>query len=105
MGYIVFAALFKLAGMYDFEAKVKNLELMIRLLSIGVGAGLFVGLYSSDRANQFLHEVVAELARVTWPSQKESWNNTFIVVVAVLVTSLFLWGVDTLWAKFIQMVL
>jgi len=105
IGYIVFAAAFKLAGVYDIETKVKNLDLIIRFGSMGLGVLLFAGLYRSDSANQFMHEVVTELARVTWPTSKETWGNTWIVVIAVLVTSVFLWLMDTLWARFIQFLL
>ncbi len=102
VGYIVFAAAFKLAGVYDFETKVKNLELLVRFGSVGIGVVLFTILYRSDSANQFMHEVVTELSRVTWPTSKETWGNTWIVLIAVLVTSVFLWVLDTLWARFIQ---
>lgn len=105
VGYIVFAAAFKLAGVYDIETKVKNLDLLIRFGSMGIGVFLFTGLYRSDKANQFMHEVVTELARVTWPTSKETWGNTWIVVIAVLISSVFLWLMDTLWARFIQFII
>jgi preprotein translocase subunit SecE len=105
IGYVVFAALFKLAGVYDFESQVKNVDLVIRMSSLVLGALLFFGLYKSEAANQFMHEVVAELTRVTWPTQKETVSATFIVVIMVLVTGVLLGLVDKFWTLVIQWIL
>ncbi|MBC7385645.1 MAG: preprotein translocase subunit SecE [Cryobacterium sp.] len=105
IGYLVFAALFKLAGVYDFEAKVKNIDLLIRMVSLGLGAVLFFGLYKNESANQFMHEVVTELSRVTWPTQKETTSATFVVVIMVLITGLLLGLLDKFWTLVIQWIL
>ena len=105
IGYIIFAGLFKLAGVYDFEAKVKNIDLVIRLVSIGIGALLFLILYKNDTANQFMHETVTELSRVTWPTNKETISSTWIVILMVLVTGLILGFFDKFWTLVIQWIL
>jgi preprotein translocase subunit SecE len=105
IAYIVFVALFKLAGVYDFEAKVKNIDLVIRLGALVLGAILFFGLYKSDTANQFMHETVTELSRVTWPTNKETVNATFVVLIMVLITGLLLGLVDKFWTLVIQWIL
>lgn len=105
IGYIVFAALFKLAGVYDFEAKVKNIDLVIRLVSMGLGAVLFLGLYKNESANQFMHEVVTELTRVTWPTNNETMSATVVVVIMVLVTGLLLGLLDKFWTLVIQWII
>ena len=105
IGYIVFAALFKLAGVYDFESKVKNIDLVIRLVSMGLGAVLFLGLYKNESANQFMHEVVTELTRVTWPTNKETMSATFVVVIMVLISGLLLGLFDKFWTLVIQWIL
>ena len=105
IGYIVFAGLFKLAGVYDFEAKIKNIDLVIRLVSMAIGALLFLILYKNDSANQFMHETVTELTRVTWPTNKETVSATFIVVIMVLITGLILGLVDKFWTLVIQWIL
>ncbi len=105
IGYLVFAGLFKLAGVYDFEAKVKNIDLVIRLASMGVGALLFLILYKNDSANQFMHETVTELSRVTWPTNRETISSTWIVVIMVLVTGMILGLLDKFWTLVIQWIL
>jgi preprotein translocase subunit SecE len=105
IGYIVFAGLFKLAGVYDFEAKVKNIDLVIRLVSLAIGGLLFLILYKNESANQFMHEAVTELSRVTWPTNKETISSTWVVLIMVLVTGLILGLLDKFWTLVIQWIL
>ncbi len=105
IGYLVFAALFKLAGIYDVEAQVKNVDMVIRLISLGLTLVLFVGLYRNETANQFMHEAVTELSRVTWPTSKETTSATVVVLIMVLITGLLLGLVDKFWTLVIQWIL
>jgi preprotein translocase subunit SecE len=44
----------------------------------------------------FLIEVRNELKRVTWPSSKEVYATTFVVILVSIVFGLYLFGVDYL---------
>ncbi|RMF17602.1 MAG: preprotein translocase subunit SecE [Candidatus Dadabacteria bacterium] len=44
---------------------------------------------------QFLREVQAEAKRVQWPDARQTMVTTSVVLVFVLVTALFLFGVDS----------
>ena len=46
------------------------------------------------RFRTFLSEVVAELKKTTWPSKKEVYGTTVVVIVAVFITALYLFVVD-----------
>jgi preprotein translocase subunit SecE len=48
------------------------------------------------RSRRFLSEVRNELARVTWPSRKEVYATTFVVIVVSIFFGVYLWGVDLL---------
>ncbi len=43
---------------------------------------------------QFSREVRAEARKITWPSRRETWITTVMVIIMVLVASTFLWVVD-----------
>jgi preprotein translocase subunit SecE len=105
LAYMLFAAVLKLSGVFDLEAKVKNFELIVRLGSIGIGAAVFFGLYKWHAANQFMNEVVDELVQVTWPARKETINSTWVVIIFVLVMSGVLSVIDWVWTSFIQWIL
>lgn len=46
-------------------------------------------------ALSFFSEARTELRRVTWPTRSEATQTTFIVVAVTVVTSLILWGFDS----------
>jgi preprotein translocase subunit SecE len=52
-------------------------------------------------AKQFLREVRAELRKVAWPTRGEVINSTIIVLVAVIVMTTLIFGMDFAFAKFV----
>ncbi len=48
----------------------------------------------SNRMLNYFKEVKSELKKVVWPSFKQVKNNTFIVIVCVLVVGAFIWILD-----------
>ena len=47
-----------------------------------------------ERMRLFLSEVRNELKRVTWPSQKEVYATTVVVIATSIFFGLYLWGLD-----------
>ena len=54
---------------------------------------------------QFLREVKVELKKVTWPSRKQTFGSTVVVIVLVILISLFLGVVDMGLSSLIRIVL
>ena len=50
------------------------------------------------RANpiQFLQQVVREMKKVTWPSWKETWLTSVMVLIMVVLTMIFFFFVDSI---------
>ena len=48
------------------------------------------------RSRRFLSEVRNEMGRVTWPSRKEVYATTFVVILPPWSSGVYLWGVDLL---------
>jgi preprotein translocase subunit SecE len=46
------------------------------------------------RARRFLVEVRAELGRVTWPTRREVWATTIVVILTSLVFGIYLFTID-----------
>jgi preprotein translocase subunit SecE len=46
------------------------------------------------RGRRFLTEVRGELGRVTWPSRREVWATTLVVILTSLIFGLYLYGID-----------
>ena len=49
-----------------------------------------------QRTGEFLREVRNEMKRVTWPSQREVYATTVVVIVTSMVFGIYLWTVDQL---------
>ena len=47
-------------------------------------------------------DVLAEMKKVTWPSQNEVVGTTVVVLVATVVFAVYLWGCDILFYKAID---
>ncbi|BAP58609.1 preprotein translocase subunit SecE [Candidatus Tachikawaea gelatinosa] len=43
----------------------------------------------------FLKEAKKEIYKISWPTHKETFNITLIVIVITILTSLILWGLDS----------
>ena len=54
---------------------------------------------------QFVKEAFAELKKVSWPTRKEVWESTQVVVVSVLLISVFLGMIDILFGFLIKLVI
>jgi preprotein translocase subunit SecE len=46
------------------------------------------------RARRFLTDVRAELGRVTWPTSREVWATTVVVILVSMVFGIYLYVVD-----------
>ena len=55
----------------------------------------------SDRTKpaDFLREVRTELKRVAWPTKAETINSSIVVLVALIVLTAIIFGMDTFFAK------
>jgi preprotein translocase subunit SecE len=105
LAYIVFSLAGKVVGAYDLEARIHSIDLVLRGVSVAAGAILFVVLYRNDQVNQFMNEVVVELSRVTWPTQKDTTSATFVVIVMVIISGMILGLLDYCWVQLLKWVL
>jgi preprotein translocase subunit SecE len=46
------------------------------------------------RGRRFLSEVRVELSRVTWPTRREVWATTVVVILTSMLFGVYLWVVD-----------
>ena len=52
-----------------------------------------------QRAGEFVSEVRNEMKRVTWPTQREVYATTLVVILFSVVVGLYLFGVDLLFGR------
>jgi len=105
LGYILFELSFKFVGALDLEAKIRQIDWIIRFGSIGIAALTFLILFKNDKANQFTDDVVLELSRVTWPTTNDTTRATLVVVIMVLIAGMILGGLDVFWSWVVKSIL
>ena len=78
--------------------------LLYRIIGVIVisSLGLFI-LTTTQEGKEALKTVIdsrTEIRRVVWPTRTETTQTTFIVLVAITIAALILWGLDSLfgWA-------
>jgi len=49
-----------------------------------------------SRGRRFLVEARAELGRVTWPTRREVWATTIVVILVSSLIGVYLWSIDIL---------
>ncbi len=57
-----------------------------------------------DRSRGFFTEVRSEMRRVTWPSRREVYATTVVVILTSAFFGLYLWGLDMVLGRAIEWV-
>jgi len=58
-----------------------------------------------NEGRSFLSEVRAELKKVTWPSRKEVYSTTIVVVATSVFFGFYLWGLDLALSRVLSLAL
>ena len=71
---------------------------------IAVGAGLVAFItavitYRSQKIHTFVVEVCVELSKVTWPTRKETWSQTVVVIIVSIIAAIILGVFDAVWSQ------
>ena len=53
----------------------------------------------------FFTEVRSELKKVTWPSRKEVYSTTLVVIATSILFGFYLWGLDIAFSRVMSLVL
>lgn len=83
----------RLAAVADDEKSTISL-----LIGAVVALVVVIRTYRKPEVRSWTDEVASELAKVKWPTRKEVWNSTVIVIAASTVATVYLALLDRLWA-------
>lgn len=73
---------------------------MTTFIGLSFAALLFLFLYRSQRVNGQAAEIATELRKVTWPTRKETFAATTVVIITTFIIAIILGLFDLVWAKF-----
>ena len=76
-----------------------------------VGSGAFVlaalityGAWRNEQVFGLASEVTGELKKVTWPTRKETFHSTLIVIITTIISAAFLGLFDGVWSWVTRMI-
>jgi preprotein translocase SecE subunit len=81
---------------WSYFAKPNELAMQGMALFCGVVAGIVA--YRNERVFATAADVTRELEKVTWPTKKETYYATIVVIVTVAIATLILSFFDIIWA-------
>ncbi|WP_017443627.1 preprotein translocase subunit SecE [Gayadomonas joobiniege] len=91
--FIILAA--AVVGNYWYSEQVSVLWRAIAVVAAVVVAGLIAAQTAKGKsAITFSKEARTEVRKVIWPTRDEALRTTVIVLIATLIMSLLLWGLD-----------
>lgn len=91
-----------IAGNIYFENQPAALRIAAMLLIGLVVLGIMAFTEKGRQIITFAQDAKIELRKVVWPSRQETMQVTLLVVGIVVVTALFLWGIDTMLLSGVQ---
>jgi len=84
-----------IAGYYHF-AEYDTIYRVLGLLGVTAVGIIFALQTAKGKALwHFAGASKAEVRKVVWPTRQETIQTTLVIMVVVLITSIFLWGVDS----------
>ena len=57
-----------------------------------------------QKISKYFSEVSQELSKVSWPSREELYGSTAVVLVLCVLLSVFIFGVDTLLNRLLDLI-
>ena len=85
-----------IVGFYLLEEQVLWVRLAGLLAMVAAALAIAGQTVKGRRIRGFITDAQVEVRKVVWPTRQETLQTTLIIAIAVLITSLFLWGVDSL---------
>lgn len=104
IGLLVWLVLYKsLSGLWDvfkwndYQLAGESIK-MTTLIAFGFATLLVLFLWRNSRINNTAIEIAAELKKVTWPSKKETYSSTVVVIITTIIISAILGLFDLIWS-------
>jgi len=93
---ISYVALNNFAGYFQLYEKYSWMSLAINVLPVLIAVVTYYLCYRIEQVKVYMTDVVSEVKKVVWPTKKETWGATLVVLIAVIISALVLgffdWG-------------
>jgi preprotein translocase subunit SecE len=73
-------------------------EVVATVLSAAIGFGVALVLYRNEKSHRLVVDVVSELSKVSWPSRKETYASTLVVIITSIIAATIIGSFDFVWS-------
>ena len=73
-------------------------DVVVTVISAAIGFGTALGLYRTEKSHRLVVDVVSELSKVSWPSRKETYASTIVVIVTSIIAAAIVGSFDFVWS-------
>jgi preprotein translocase subunit SecE len=73
-------------------------DVVATVLSAALGVTTALVLYRTEKSHRLVVDVVSELSKVTWPSRKETYASTIVVIVTSIIAAAVVGSFDFVWS-------
>ena len=105
VGAILAAFLLSRVGDWVWSYFAKPSDLIVNGVSLLIGGMAAVLAYKNERVFAAAVDVTRELEKVTWPTRKETYAATVVVIVMVAISAVVLTTFDYIWSFLAKLVL
>jgi preprotein translocase subunit SecE len=99
LGGLLAAFVLSRAADWVWSYFAKPNDLLVNVFAVAVAGMAALVAYRNERVYASVVDVTRELEKVTWPTRKETYAATVVVIVTVLISAAILSSFDVLWSK------
>lgn len=105
IGFSVSMLLKSFAGAFGVVARLVDSDLVRHGLPVGIGLLTFALLQFNPKVVAWSEDVVSEIGKVIWPSQKEVTGMTVVVVIMVIISTVIVTAFDFASSSILQILM
>jgi preprotein translocase SecE subunit len=105
VGGLILAFLLAKAGDWVWSFIAKPNDMIVNGAAVLVAGVVAFLAYRNERVFAAAYDVTTELEKVTWPSRKETYAATLVVMVTVCLASIIMWSFDLVWGSLANLVI
>ena len=102
LGFVISLLMGVFAAHFAVVARLESSPGFSNGIPVVVGLVTFLFLQFNPRTVEFLDGVIAEMKKVVWPTRKDTWLMTIVVVITLILSGIVVGLYDLFWAKVIE---
>jgi len=104
-GLIVHLLIKSFSAAFGIVARLADSDLVRHGLPVLIGMAVFLGLQFNPKVRTWADEVVTEVRKVVWPSQKDTTAMTIVVLIMVAISSVIISAFDFASGMFLKWIM